>query len=176
VVDIVTDGILKSGEALRLAAAVERDSEHNIAQGIVTSAEEQQLTIPRAEQFEAIPGQGVRAVVDGREFYVGGPAILRRLSVTPALAMREAADRAALRGEASVYLLNSTTAVAMFAVADAVRPESRDAVQRLHAQEIEVVMLTGDTALSPMPLPPTWTSTQCSPRCCRKTKFTRSPS
>jgi len=103
------------------------------------------LTVPRAAQFEALPGYGVRAVVEGSEFYIGGPAMLRRLAVTPAPAVREGADRAARRGQASVYLLTSTTAVAAFAVADAVRPESRDAIQRLHGQDIEVVMLTGDT-------------------------------
>ena len=144
VVDIATDGSLRAHEALRLAAAVERDSEHTIAQGIVKSAEEQQLSVPKAEQFEAIPGHGVRAVVEGREFYMGGPAMLRRLNVTPAAAVREAGDRAASRGQASVYLLTSTTAVAAFAVADAVRSESREAIQRLHEQHIEVVMLTGD--------------------------------
>ena len=144
VVDIVTDGTTPAGEALRLAAAVERDSEHTIAQGIVKSAEEQQLSVPKAERFEAIPGHGVRAVVEGREFYMGGPAMLRRLNVTPAAAVTQAADRAASRGQAAIYLLTPTSAVAVFAVADAVRSESRDAVRRLHEQQIEVVMLTGD--------------------------------
>ena len=144
VVDTATDGSLSPSDALRVAAGVERDSEHTIAQGIVKSAEEQGLTLPKAEQFEAIPGHGVRAVLDGREFYMGGPAMLRRLAVTPAAAVREAGDRAAVRGQAVVYLLTSTSAVAAFAVADAVRPESRDAIRRLHDQGIEVVMLTGD--------------------------------
>ena len=144
VIDIATDGSVDANEALRLAAAVERDSEHTIAQGIVKSAEEQQMAVPKVEQFEAIPGHGVRAVVEGREFYMGGPAMLRRLNVTPTAAVREAADRAASRGQASVYLLTPDAAVAAFTVADAVRPESRDAIQRLHDQRIEVVMLTGD--------------------------------
>jgi P-type Cu2+ transporter len=144
VVDIATDASLTADEALRLAAAVERDSEHTIAQGIVKSAEERQMTVPRADQFENIPGHGVRAVVEGREFHMGGPAMLRRLKVTPATAVREAAERAASRGQASVYLLTSTSAIAAFTVADAVREESRDAIQRLHDQRIEVVMLTGD--------------------------------
>jgi Cu2+-exporting ATPase len=144
VVDVATDGSLTADEALRLAAAVERDSEHTIAQGIVKSAEERQMSVPRADQFENIPGHGVRAVVDGREFHMGGPAMLRRLKVTPATTVREAAERAASRGQASVYLLTSTSAVAAFTVADAVREESRDAIQRLHDQRIEVVMLTGD--------------------------------
>jgi Cu2+-exporting ATPase len=70
--------------------------------------------------------------------------MLRRLDVVPAAPVREAADRAAARGQASVYLLTSTSALAAFAVADAVRPESREAIERLHDQRIEVVMLTGD--------------------------------
>ena len=144
VVDVATDGTLQKEEALRLAAAVERDSEHTIAQGIVKSAEEEQLSVPKADRFEAIPGHGVRAVVEGWELYMGGPAMLRRLNVAPAAAVREAAERAASRGQASVYLLTSTSAVAAFAVADAVRPESREAIRRLHDQHIEVVMLTGD--------------------------------
>lgn len=144
VVDVATDGSVSADDALRLAAAVERDSEHTIAQGIVKSAEEQKLSVPKAEQFEAIPGHGVHAVIEGNAFYMGGPAMLKRLALTPAAAVREAADRAAARGQASVYLLTSTNAVAAFAVADAVRPESRDAIRRLHGQGIEVVMLTGD--------------------------------
>jgi P-type Cu2+ transporter len=144
VVDITTEGSMEPTEALRIAAAIERDSEHTIARGIVKSAEEQKLATSKAEQFEAIPGHGVRAVIEGREFYMGGPAMLRRLNVTPAAIVREAAERAASRSQAAVYLLTATTAIAAFAVADAVRPESREAIQRLHDQHIEVVMLTGD--------------------------------
>lgn len=144
VVDVATDGSIDATEALRLAAAVERDSEHTIAQGIVKSAEERQLPVPKATQFENIPGHGVRAIVEGQEFHMGGPAMLRRLNMAPAAAVREAAERAASRGQTSVYLLTSTSAVAAFTVADAVREESRDAIRRLHDQGIDVVMLTGD--------------------------------
>ena len=144
VVDIGTDGSLDLDGALAIAASVERDSEHTIAQGIVTSAEERNLVVPTATQFEAIPGHGVRAVVDGREFHMGGPAMLRRLHVAPAGDVRAVAERAAARGQASVYLLTSTTAIAVFAVADVVRPESSEAIRRLHDQGIEIVMLTGD--------------------------------
>ena len=144
VVDVATDGSVNANEALRLAAAIERDSEHTIAQGIVKSAEERPLLVPKADHFEAIPGHGVRAVVEGREMFIGGPAMLRRLNVTPPTAVREAADRAASRGQASVYLLTSASVIAVFAVADAVRAESPDAIRRLHDQRVEVVMLTGD--------------------------------
>ena len=143
VVDVATDGSL-SGTTRFALRRRSNAIPNTIAQGIVKSAEEQKLSVPKAEQFEAIPGHGVRAVVEGKEFYMGGPAMLKRLALTPAAAVREAADRAAARGQASVYLLTSKAAVAAFTVADAVRPESREAIQRLHDQGIEVVMLTGD--------------------------------
>src|SRR5690606_21745084 len=87
---------------------------------------------------------GVRAVVGDRELFMGGPAMLRRRDVTPSAPVRHAAEQAAARGQASIYLLTRSAALAAFAVADAVRPESREAVARLHDQQIEVVMLTGD--------------------------------
>jgi Cu2+-exporting ATPase len=122
VVDIATDRSLSADEVLRIAAAVERDSEHTIAQGIVKSAEEKNLSVPKADQFEAIPGHGVKAIVEGKEFYMGGPAMLKRLALTPPPAVRDAADRAASRGQASIYLLTRKAAVAAFTIADAVRP------------------------------------------------------
>jgi Cu2+-exporting ATPase len=144
VVDIAVDGSVSAPEALRIASGVERDSEHTIAQGIVKTAEEQQLSIPKSDRFEAIPGHGVKAAIEGKEYYVGGPAMLRRLGVAPCPALQAVTESASARGQASVYLLTSTSAIAAFVVADAVRPESRAAINRLHQQRIEVVMLTGD--------------------------------
>ena len=144
VVEITTSEGLSQDDALALAAAVERDSEHTIAQGIVRSAEERGLAIPRAERFQALPGQGVQAVAGGRQLSLGGPALLSRLGAEPAPALRAAIDRAAERGQAAITMLEGTTPLAVFAVADAVREESREAVRRLHDQGIEVIMMTGD--------------------------------
>ena len=144
VVEITSRGPMAQEEALALAAAVERDSEHTIARGIVKSAEERGLAIPPAERFQAIPGAGVEAVVGGRQLRIGGPALLRRLAVEPEPALRAAIDRAAARGQAALTMLEKTTPLAVFAVADAVRDESREAVRRLHEQGIEVIMMTGD--------------------------------
>jgi Cu2+-exporting ATPase len=148
VVEITTSEGLSQDDALALAAAVERDSEHTIAQGIVRSAEERGLAIPKAEGFQALPGQGVQAVAGGRQLSLGGPALLRRLDAEPAPALRAAIDRAAARGQAAITMLEGptegTTPLAVFAVADAVREESREAVRRLHEQGIEVIMMTGD--------------------------------
>jgi Cu2+-exporting ATPase len=144
VVALSTTAAASDEQALAWAAAVERDSEHPIAQGIVKSAEERGVPIPAAEAFEAILGHGVRARVDGRDLALGGPALLRQRRVEPPPELRSAADQAASEGRAAIYLLERDQALALFTVADAIRSESADAVRRLHAEGIEVVMLTGD--------------------------------
>ncbi|HEX3234688.1 MAG TPA: heavy metal translocating P-type ATPase [Gemmatimonadales bacterium] len=150
VVDIVTSGEIDDREALRLAAAVEQDSEHTIAQGIVRSAKERGMAVPVATNFQAIPGVGVRAVVDGRALLMGGPALLRSRGVSLPPPLNAAMDQAAQRGQAAITLLQETgdaanaRPLAAFIVADVVRPESKAAVDELHAQRIKVVMLTGD--------------------------------
>jgi len=144
VVEIITRGGVTDNEALALAAAVERDSEHAIARGIVRSAGERGLSIATATGFRARAGEGVQATVGGRQLMLGGPALLRRVGVQVDPAFRAALDRAAARGEAAITMLDGKTPMAVFAVADAVREESREAVRRLHDLGIEVIMITGD--------------------------------
>jgi Cu2+-exporting ATPase len=143
VVDIATDGIAPE-EALRLAAALERDSEHPVARAIVRSAEERALSTPQAQGFEYVPGRGVRGTVEGRALAAGGPNLLSGVGVEPGPAIRAAAEGTSAKGQGTIYLVENEKVLAAFAVADAVRPESREAVDRLHAERIEVVMLTGD--------------------------------
>jgi len=144
VVDITTREGLSPDDALALAASVESDSEHTIAQGIVKTAQERALGIPRADGFQAVPGRGVRATVDGKRVSLGGPALFRETGVKLDATLQGAVDRAAERGQAAITMFEDTTALAVFAVADAVRQESREAVQRLHDQRVEVIMMTGD--------------------------------
>jgi Cu2+-exporting ATPase len=144
VVGITTADGLGELDALRLAAAAEVDSEHTMARGIVRSAEERGVEVPRAEQFQSLPGMGVQARVEGRDLLIGGPALLRSRSVRVPVSLVTAAEQAARRGQAAIYLVEQDRALAIFAVADVVRPESRDAIQALHRERIEVVMLTGD--------------------------------
>ena len=144
VVEIATSEVLGQDEALALAAAVERDSEHSIAQGIVRTAEERHLTIPNGEQFQAIAGHGVQAVVGGRQLLIGGPALLKQRNVEIDSVLQAAIDRAAGRGESSITMIEGTKPLAVFAVADAVREESREAVDRLHDLGVELIMMTGD--------------------------------
>ncbi len=131
-------------DALRRTAALERDSEHPAARAIVKSAEERGLTIPSSSNFEYLPGKGVSAVIDGRKLFAGGPNMLANLGLEPDPKLREAVNQAAGRGQSTIYLIEGQRVIAAFAVADAPRPESRPAIDRLHAMGLEVVMLTGD--------------------------------
>jgi Cu2+-exporting ATPase len=144
VVGMQTDGALSDDEVLRLAAAVEQDAEHPVARAIVKSAADRGIRPPPASDFQAIPGHGVQARVEGRQLAGGGPNLLKRYGVEPPPALRVFAEKAAERGQGVVYLVEDRRTLAAFAVADAVRPESADAVRRLHGDGLEVVMLTGD--------------------------------
>jgi len=144
VVEVTPAAGLSADEALRLAASLEQESEHTIAQGVVKSAEERGLSLSRAEQFQAIPGQGAKAVVEGRSLMIGGPALIRQLGIELAPELRDALDRATSRAQTAITLVDGRAALAVLAIADAIREESHEAVQRLQQQGIEVIMMTGD--------------------------------
>jgi Cu2+-exporting ATPase len=144
VVSIATVDRIPEEEALRIAAGVEQDSEHTIAQGIVKAARDREVVIPPATGFEAIPGHGVVAEVEGRELRMGGPALLRKLEPSVSSAIRSAGEESERRGQTTVYLIEDGETIAVFGLADKVREESRAAVDALHALGVEVVMLTGD--------------------------------
>ncbi len=129
---------------LRIAAGVESESEHPIARGILKTAMERNLDVPPADGFQAVTGKGVAASVGGVEYHMGGPALLKAENAQVPETLRQAADAAAGRGQAAIYLLRDGQAQAVFAVADAIREESREAIRALHARGIEVAMLTGD--------------------------------
>jgi Cu2+-exporting ATPase len=135
---------LSEEEALRIAAGVESESEHPIARGIVKTATDRHIEVPSADGFRALTGKGVAATVAGAEYHLGGPALLKAEDVQVPPGIQEAAEAAAGRGQAAIYLVRDGKALAVFAVADAIREESREAVAALHERGIKVAMLTGD--------------------------------
>jgi Cu2+-exporting ATPase len=139
----VAPGII-ADEALALAAGLERESEHPVARAIVTTAEERDLAIPSAKGFAYVPGRGVHGDVNGRPLAAGGPNLLSTLDAEVDGALHAAAERAASLGQSAIYLVEGTRVLAVFAIADAIRPESSEAVHRLHRDRVEVAMLTGD--------------------------------
>ena len=144
IVDMFTiEGVLEK-EALRIAAGIESESEHPIARGIVKTAEQRDLEIPAAEEFRALTGKGVAAKVEGTGYHLGGPALLETENAAVPSVLDRASKDLTRRGQAAIYLLRDGKVIALFAVADAIREESREAVQALHEASITVAMLTGD--------------------------------
>ena len=139
----VAEGLTED-EALRIASGIEAESQHPIARGIVKTAEDKGIAVPSADGFRSITGKGVAAAIDGVEYHMGGPALLKAEDVRVPPALLEAAGAAADRGQAAIYLVREGKALAVYAVADAMREESREAIAALHDRGIEVAMLTGD--------------------------------
>jgi Cu2+-exporting ATPase len=145
VVAVATDDGWDENEALALAAAIEGDSEHMIAQGIRRAAEDRQLALPHVTDFEAIKGRGVQASNNGHTYYVGGPRLLEMLELQRPETLSRFAAEAGAKSQSVVYLVEDDQVAAAFALADVIRPESKQAVQRLHDMGVEVAMLTGDS-------------------------------
>ncbi|HET9985214.1 MAG TPA: heavy metal translocating P-type ATPase [Longimicrobiales bacterium] len=145
VAGIATVAGMGEDDALRLAASAEADSEHVVARAIVAEAARRGLALPRAEAFEAIPGVGVRARVQGRHVLVGRPALLDEAGEAAPPELLRAAEQAAARGETIVVLVLDGRPAAAFTLADTVRPESHEAVERLKQLGIRVAMITGDS-------------------------------
>jgi P-type Cu2+ transporter len=143
VVAVVTaDGVDKN-ELLRLAAAVERESEHPLAEAIVRAANERALELPRAQAFEAIGGQGVIATVEGSRLAIGNTRLLEREHVTLDGLSADAAELAG-EGRTVVRIARDGQAIGIVAIADAPRETAAAAIAALKELGIRPVMLTGD--------------------------------
>lgn len=127
-------------EVLALAAAAEADSEHPLARAIVAAARQRELVIPPATQFRASAAVGVTATVGGRTVAVGGPHLLTEHDLSPLPASRPWAED----GATVLHVLVDGQLAGALALADEIRPESRQAVDALHALGVDVVMITGD--------------------------------
>jgi Cu2+-exporting ATPase len=141
VTDVIPLGERSENDLLRLAASLESQSEHPIAAGIVRGAREKNIQFPPPAEFRAIPGKGAEAMVEDARVKVVSPGYLKAegLEVDNAH-VREVAEQ----GKTVVYVLVNDRLEGALALADIIRPESREALARLKAMGIKVMMLTGD--------------------------------
>ena len=123
---------------LRIAAALEQNSEHPIATGIMQKAKEQSITIPPAQNFTAITGKGVEAIVEGRKVAVVSPGFLKENHISLPNNFNPDAD------ETIVFVIVENTLAGYIALSDTIRPESAEAIATLHKNGIKSVLLTGD--------------------------------
>jgi P-type Cu2+ transporter len=131
-------------DMLRLAGAVEADSEHPLARAIHTHARQQVGELPAASDFASMTGRGVRARVEGTEAAVGGPALLRDRRLQVPDDVQEHTDAWRQRGAAILYVVREGSVIGALALEDQVRDASREAVRQLHDAGVTVAMITGD--------------------------------
>jgi Cu+-exporting ATPase len=143
VTDVVVFGALDEEAVLRLAASVEVGSEHPLGEAIVRAATHRKLTLPAVKDFEAIPGHGIRGVVDGRKVLLGNRRLFAREGVDTAAA-EEAMRNLESDGKTAMLVAMDGNLAGVIAVADTLKPEAKDAVAELKREKVEVILLTGD--------------------------------
>jgi Cu2+-exporting ATPase len=144
-VDVAAVGASSDDEVLALAAAVEADSEHPLARAVVEGAADREISVPDADGFESLAGRGARATVDGRSVAIGGPRLLEELSVEPDAPLRARSEAWAEDGRTVLHVIVDGQVLGAIAVEDEIRPESVEAVRDLHAIDVRVAMITGDS-------------------------------
>ena len=143
VVDIITTDGVDANELLILAASVERSSEHPLAHAILRAVDQRNLGLRDANDFTSPSGKGAMAVVSGKRVAIGNAMMMQELGVVTA-ALDSAADEARRGGATAVYVAVDGVAAGVIAIADRIKPSAQDALAKLRAAGLRIVMLTGD--------------------------------
>lgn len=143
VTDILTTNLLSKEELLHYAASGETGSEHPLGEAIVQKSKEKNMTLTKPDDFEAIPGHGIRVKIDGKMFYIGNRKLMidRKIDLTK---MEKESDRLADEGKTPMYLSVDGKLAGIIAVADTLKENSVKAVKELKKRGVEVAMITGD--------------------------------
>lgn len=142
VVGLITDD---ETNLLEIAASIEADSEHPIARAITDKANEKNIKLLEVTNFNALEGRGVSAKVNGNEYAIGGPQLLRERSVSLTEEYQKANKKAHDDGQTIIYLLQGKKIIGALLIADVIREESKSAVNQLQRSGMRVAMLTGDS-------------------------------
>ena len=134
---------VEENELLALAAAAESGSEHPVAQAVVREAARRALALPAAANFEAVPGAGIRAQVDGRRVEIGAARFMTQLGADVG-ALAAQADALAADARTPFFVAVDGRVAALLAVADPIKPTAAAAIDALHAAGLQVAMITGD--------------------------------
>jgi P-type Cu2+ transporter len=145
VVGVASYGTGSGERVLAVAAGLEQGSEHPLGRAIVEEASSRGVKPAEVTDFVALKGRGVRAKVDGHDGYVGGPSLLESLGMRPDGHLVEREEAWSSEGRTVVYVVEDEQLIGTIALADVIRPESREAVQRLKEMGVRVAMITGDS-------------------------------
>lgn len=145
VASISTSAGTSETDLLALAAAVEANSEHPLAKAIIQEARRREIRALPVQDFEALPGQGAKAVVDDRLVMIAGPRLLSETKASVPSEIETFSAASALEGNTVLYVVTGGTVIGAIATEDEIRPESIAAVAELHQLSIRVAMITGDS-------------------------------
>jgi Cu2+-exporting ATPase len=145
VVGLASDITGSEKRVLAVAAGLELASEHPLGRAIVEEASSRGVKPSEVADFVALKGRGVRAKIDGHDAYVGGPSLLESLGMRPDGHLAEREEAWSSEGRTVVYVVEDDQLIGTIALADVIRPESREAVQRLKEMGVRVSMITGDS-------------------------------
>jgi Cu+-exporting ATPase len=135
---------LPEKEILGLAASLEKSSEHPLAEAIIKGAEEQTVKFANVENFESVTGKGVFGSVDGRKILLGNTKLMEENGID--LSQNEKADELRAMGQTVMFVAIDGKPAGLVGVADTIKESAKEAIDELHRQKIEVVMMTGDNA------------------------------
>jgi Cu+-exporting ATPase len=141
---VVTNGMVDEQTLLRLAATLEKSSEHPLASAIVAGSVERGISVADAARFESITGKGVKGEIDGQQVAVGNQSLLDELSLN-ARELTEKAETLRMNGQTIMFVTVNQQPAGLIGVADPIKETTPDAVKQLHAEGIRIVMLTGDS-------------------------------
>lgn len=141
--DIITADGFEESELLTISAALEQGSEHPLAEAIVRAAHDQDLELPKALDFEAITGKGVKGQVSGAKVALGNSKMMEAIGadITP---LTEGADNLRAQGATAMFVAVNGKAAGVIAVSDPIKDTTPEAIQNLHKAGLKIVMLTGD--------------------------------
>jgi P-type Cu+ transporter len=143
-IDVIGDNASASEErVLRIAAALERASEHPLGAAVVRHAQQRGLNLPQPESFESQTGHGVVGIVEGNLTVIGNAALMKNNSIS-VQALTAAAEQLAEEGKTPLWIAINGSLAGIIAVADTVKPTSIQAIRQFHTEGLRVVMLTGD--------------------------------
>ena len=135
-------------ELLLLAASLEAGSEHPLAQALLDAAKQQELKLLNVEAFEAIAGQGIKGQIDSRHLLLGNKRFMEEAGVSLNVDALASGERMAENAWTPMFLASDRQLIAIFGVADPIKPESAEAIKRLQADGLKVIMLTGDNSFT----------------------------
>ncbi len=148
ITDIVTFGAVKEEELLRLAGSLEKGSEHPLADAIVTHCKEQTIPLEKVEQFQAHFGKGIEGCVAGTRYFAGNEILLAEQKIDCPDSVKASVNAFSIQGKTPLLFADEREVLGVLAVADVVKPTSKEAVRQFQKYGIHVIMLTGDNEVT----------------------------